>query len=362
MLELLYYLLTSPVHFVLSAFRTIVFALFLTLPSLWHAKQASQAAKGIYHDLPYADVGGEARTLDIYLPHSPSHSATREGFTERRAPILIYIQDTGWTHAKKEAYASLALALRSHGILCIVPNFRTYPTIKGQTLADDVTRVIRWSLANAKTYGGDPTRMSLVAHSTGLQLCLHALSVGDPIHRSLVHLIGLSGIYDLPALYGHLGRAGSYRATALLRTFDVPVISGLNRFSPIHLVPVLASLDAPPGITLIHGSRDSVMPTTQLSRFVERLRARSLHAKMVLLQGWTRTRFTVELLGHRTPTDPVTQVDSLIHAIVTPILGENAPSAQDMDPDRSILLADHIQDKPYLWRMRQWILELWCPL
>ncbi|KAI9229067.1 MAG: Alpha/Beta hydrolase protein [Piptocephalis tieghemiana] len=376
MLDLLYQLLTSPVHFVISAFQTVIFSLFLILPSVWYARTSARTAKGIYHDLPYADVGDEARTLDIYLPH-PSSSVSGQGMTDRRAPVLIYIQDSGWTHVKKEAYAPFAMVLRSHGILCIVPNFRTYPTVKGQALADDINRVIRWTLANAKTYGGDPTRMNLVAHSTGLQLCFHALSLGDPTHRSIVHLIGLAGIYDLPGLYGLLARAGNYRATTLLRIQDVSVISGLNRFSPIHLLPMIASLDAPPHITLLHGTKDSVMSTAQLSRFVDRIRARNLHARMILLQDWSRTRFAVELLdptqaSTEAPQLPTTPSSSssishhpLIQAIITPILGENGSSGQGgpIHPDNQpILLADHAHSKSYLWRTRQWFLEFWSPL
>ena len=109
-----------------------------------------------------ADVayGSDPRQkLDVYQP---------AGSAEH---VLVYIPGGGFVGGDKNLdgvfYVNLGNYFASHGILTIVANYRLAPAHAWPAGAQDVAGAVAWARANAKSYGGDPTRIVLFGQSAG---------------------------------------------------------------------------------------------------------------------------------------------------------------------------------------------------
>lgn len=196
--------------------------------------------------------GPEPRqTLDLYRPSGPRVGAARPGL-----PIIVFIYGGSWQSGSKDGYSFVGRALASRGFLVAVPNYRLVPQVRFPTFLQDNAAAVRWMIANAARYGGDPTRIVLVGHSAGAynaaMLALDARWLGSE-RRAVKGFVGLAGPYDFLPLDGPVTRAafGQQRDPATTQ--------------PIRF----ASGDDPPTL-LLHGFRD----TTVLPRNSQGLQAR----------------------------------------------------------------------------------------
>ncbi|CAK4075905.1 unnamed protein product [Aphanomyces euteiches] len=50
----------------------------------------------------------------------------------------------------------------------VVPSYRTFPHGEVIDMMDDLQAVVAWTIANIARYGGDPKRITLAGHSSGM--------------------------------------------------------------------------------------------------------------------------------------------------------------------------------------------------
>lgn len=185
--------------------------------------------------------------LDLYRPTSSG--------AEARLPIILFLYGGSWSSGDKGGYGFAGRALAARGFLVAVPDYRLVPEVRFPAFLEDNAAALRWVLANATRYGGDPERVVLVGHSAGAynaaMLALDPRWLGAE-RRAVRGWVGLAGPYDFLPLDGPVTRATFGRAA------DLPATQPINFASP----------DDPPSL-LLHGAKDR----TVLSRNSERLGA-----------------------------------------------------------------------------------------
>ena len=148
----------------------------------------------ITHDIAYAP--GDHHSLDIYAPLTPG------------APrlVVVFFYGGGYDSGKKADFAWVGATLARHGYVVVVPDFRLYPQVIWPAFLQDCAAAVRWTHDNIASYGGDPSELVLMGHSSGAYNAISLAvdrrwldNVGMDPGRDLRAAIGLSGPYnDLP--------------------------------------------------------------------------------------------------------------------------------------------------------------------
>src|SRR5882672_1883463 len=88
------------------------------------------------------------------------------------APINVFIHGGAWRQRDAKDYHFLAEMFVRAGANFIALDFTGVDKTGGDLLpmADQVRRAVAWVYANAKSFGGDPGRIYLSAHSSGSHL------------------------------------------------------------------------------------------------------------------------------------------------------------------------------------------------
>ncbi len=133
--------------------------------------------------------------LEIYSP------------TQSNAPINIHIHGGAWRQRPATDYAFPAEMLMRAGAHYVVPDFISVDETKGDLIpmVDQVRRAIAWTVRNAQSFGGDPSRIYLSSFSSGSHLAGVALltewkkdfALPDDVIKGAVMS---SGLYDLKAV------------------------------------------------------------------------------------------------------------------------------------------------------------------
>ncbi|HZQ74670.1 MAG TPA: alpha/beta hydrolase [Burkholderiales bacterium] len=91
------------------------------------------------------------------------------------APVQIFVHGGAWKNFTKDDYSFPADAYVPAGIHTVVLNFSNLPAVRLPEMAEQVRRGIEWTCRNASSFGGDPQRVYLSAHSSGAHLSALAL-------------------------------------------------------------------------------------------------------------------------------------------------------------------------------------------
>lgn len=168
----------------------------------------SQARTGDYTSVTNIVYGVHRKNkLDIYRPlrsqpqlglHPQSVGATSN---RNKKPVIVFFYGGCWGECNslsKSDYLFVAQSFSSRGYITVIPDFREYPDVKFADIMSDASNVIRWISQHIVKYGGDPSRLILVGHSSGahiasmLTLNTRYLDAGSRIRG----FIGLAGPYD----------------------------------------------------------------------------------------------------------------------------------------------------------------------
>ncbi|ETW05295.1 hypothetical protein H310_04248 [Aphanomyces invadans] len=228
--------------------------------------------------------GPHARNvLDLYgTSMSPS---------DHLKPVVIFIHGGAWALSSKFHYGAVGETLERHGIVTVVPSYRTFPHGDVGEMMHDLEAIVKWTVENIATHGGDPKRITLSGHSSGAHLCA-LLLVQSAIRCSraaptlandidVVHhiqaFVGLSGPYDITDHYAFeqnreiVPFVRAHSISPLYPSFHGP--RHFSTFSPTALVVKDAHLDARllPPFHLFHGVDDFVVPLTASEKFAAHL-------------------------------------------------------------------------------------------
>jgi arylformamidase len=117
-------------------------------------------------------------------------------------PIQIFVHGGAWKNFTKDDFSFPAESYVPAGINAAIVNFSKLPNERLPTVVDQVCRAIEWIHKNARTIGGDPSRIYISAQSSGAHLAATALQKGGFDFVRAATLV--SGPYFLePALLSH---------------------------------------------------------------------------------------------------------------------------------------------------------------
>lgn len=106
-------------------------------------------------------AGRRALEVDVFRP---------VGATNGVAVILLH--GGGWARGHRSACHGYAQALAAKGFVAIAAEYRLLPEAAWPAQLDDARDVVRWTKANAKALGIDPTKIALQGYSAGGHLAL----------------------------------------------------------------------------------------------------------------------------------------------------------------------------------------------
>src|SRR5690606_53179 len=153
-------------------------------------------AQQVARDVPYVAGGHERQVLDVYAPGGATN-----------APVVFWIHGGGWQTGHKGLVARKPQAFTDAGYVFVSINHRLLPEVEMRAIIEDVASAMKWVHDNIAGYGGDPSRVLVMGHSSGGQLA--AITCTD--HRYLArHGLSLSMIrgcvpvdadtFDIPAI------------------------------------------------------------------------------------------------------------------------------------------------------------------
>jgi acetyl esterase/lipase len=159
----------------------------------------------VYRGLPYAEPKNERQMLDVYAPVEGTNH-----------PVVIWIHGGGWHSGDKKDVGSKPQAFVNRGFVFISINYRLWPSVTIQQIAEDVAKAIRWSHDHARNFGGDPKTLFIMGHSAGAQLAallctderyLKAENLSFAIIKGCVPVDG--DTYDLPMRIATVHKSGN---------------------------------------------------------------------------------------------------------------------------------------------------------
>jgi acetyl esterase/lipase len=141
-------------------------------------------------DVEYGSLASQR--LDLYIPDDPEGSL----------PVVVFFHGGRWTNGSKDDYPFVGEALSSRGFLTVIPGYRRYPEVKFPSFLEDAALAVRWVHEHAAEYGGDPSKVFLMGHSSGAHMA--AMLALDPEYLDAVGgqrewlrgMVGLAGPYD----------------------------------------------------------------------------------------------------------------------------------------------------------------------
>jgi acetyl esterase len=100
-------------------------------------------------------------------------------------PVLVYFHGGGWVLGSLDGSDHVARELaNSAGCVVVSVDYRLAPEHKFPTGLNDCDAAFQWAVANAASFGGDPTKVAVGGDSAGANLstavCLMARSHGGP--------------------------------------------------------------------------------------------------------------------------------------------------------------------------------------
>lgn len=137
--------------------------LLLIAPLLLSACLPREAAelfllRGHFDLVQDVSYGSDVRQrLDVYRP--------RRG--RRAAAVIVFLYGGRWQDGSKREYRLLGDAATRRGLLAVVPDYRLYPQVNFPGWVEDAARAVRWVSDNIKQFGGDPSQIFVVGHSSG---------------------------------------------------------------------------------------------------------------------------------------------------------------------------------------------------
>lgn len=249
-------------------------------------------------DLVYANPGGRALTLDLYLPPGPA-AAPR--------PLVVYIHGGLWTDGSKrtsgafENWPRALAALASYGVVVASIDYRRADEATFPAQIQDVKQALRWLRSKAGPYGIDRSKVLVWGADAGGQLAaLAAVSCGaaglEPQAAAAPPnpVIGPGQRPPPPVDESACAQAAVmwYGVTDLTRLGDMPQANRFLGCTPPDCGPQrrLASplgyvdRDVPPFL-IIHGMEDLVVPVSQAARMNVQIQQKGGSVELVLLPG-----------------------------------------------------------------------------
>jgi acetyl esterase/lipase len=247
----------------------------------WSTAVVAQSVHKIA-DLEYAEAGGQALKLDLYLPSEP------------HAPLLVWLHGGRWEVGSKERMPLGGLV--EHGYAIASVDFRPASRARFPGQVHDVKAALRYLRAAAPDYGYDATRIGILGESSGGHL---AALVGTTNGRaelegSLGDHLGVSS--EVHAIVSYFGASDLLTILAQSTPYGLgirePALKTLLGALPsddealARLASPVFQVDAhDPPLLLLHGDQDPQMPINQSHELEGAYERAGLEAKLIVVHG-----------------------------------------------------------------------------
>ncbi|MCJ2054538.1 alpha/beta hydrolase [Methylobacterium sp. J-070] len=161
-------------------------------------------------DMAYGTAGGQQK-VRIYTPDG----------TTAPLPVVVYYHGGGFVIADLDTYDATPRAIAKGAMAVVVSvEYRHAPEFKFPAQQDDAFAAYKWALANAKTFGGDPSKVALLGESAGGNLVTNvAIAARDQNVEKPVRVV---------AVYPMAGTnldTQSYKDNASAKPLDKPMMT-----------------------------------------------------------------------------------------------------------------------------------------
>lgn len=196
---------------------------------------------------------GARHLLDVYRPKAHGQQA---------APVVVFLYGGRWQRGSKEEYRLVGDAVTRRGFVAVMPDHRLYPEVQFPAWVDDAARVVRWVRDSIRGYGGDPSRIFVVGHSSGAHT-VAILALDDQ------YLLRAGVTRD--AVRGYVSMSGP--VGTVWTDPDVQALMGPSERWPTTYPLDLATGGKQP-LLLIHGREDRTVLPMNSVRLADRIRQR----------------------------------------------------------------------------------------
>jgi arylformamidase len=153
--------------------------------------ERARATLSCRRDQPYGPGPGE--TVNVF----PARGGTG------LAPVLVFIHGGYWMAFDKSSTDFVALSMVPAGVAVVNVDYTLMPGVRMDVVVGQCRAAVGWVLANAASFGGDPSRVWVSGHSAGGHLTAAvaatdwAAQPGVPTGLRPAGGFGFSGLYDL---------------------------------------------------------------------------------------------------------------------------------------------------------------------
>jgi acetyl esterase/lipase len=149
-------------------------------------------------DIPYAGTSDFRQTLNVYAPAAKP---------TKPAPVIFWIHGGGWRGGEKISVQLKPKFFTDLGYVFVATNHRYVTTTPMNEIFADVAKSLRWTHDHAAEFGGDPSRIVIMGHSSGAQLAAYLAIDERPLKAEGLSLAMFKGCVPVDA-----------------DTFDVPAV------------------------------------------------------------------------------------------------------------------------------------------
>ena len=209
--------------------------------------------------------------------YGPSADETLEIFptAKKGTPVVLYVHGGRWRPQPDNAFVFFADTVVNAGAHFVAARFATLDPPKSATRMPDMIaqlrRAVLWLAHNAASFGGDPTQLHVIGHSSGAHLTSVLLTTDwaslGASEQVLTSGTCVSGMYELrPVL---LSARSAY---VKLSPAEEDAFSAIRHLDRVHC-PILVA----------YGERESPEFRRQGREFAAALKGRGLPSKELLL-------------------------------------------------------------------------------
>jgi acetyl esterase/lipase len=179
-------------------------------------------------------------------------------------PVIVYYHGGGWVIATVDTYdAAPRMLAKELNAIVVSVEYRPAPEFKFPSQHEDAAAAYRWTLANAQSWGGDPTKIAVAGESAGGNLAVAtAIYARDNRLTTPRHILAVYPIADTRATLA------SRRDSANAKPLNSPMLGWFG-----HYYQTAATDAQDPRLNLVRANLRGLPPVTIINAQIDPLRS-----------------------------------------------------------------------------------------
>ncbi|MDB5177392.1 MAG: alpha/beta hydrolase [Candidatus Saccharibacteria bacterium] len=219
-----------------------------------------------YDDVQYCNDKNLRRQFDLYVPKDQRFG---------KSPLVVYVHGGGWSEGDRNNTIQKLYTpeLAAWGIGIATIDYRLSGEAPYPAQNDDIHCAMKYLVDNSKKYGYDKTKIVIMGDSAGGHLAaMEALRKTDEVEfKGVIMLYGVSDLWNQIENYADKN-AVKYLGDRAKETAD--------KNSPLY-----ANLSEAPPFLIVHGTNDTIVPSSESQAFYDKLRSKGISATYIPVAG-----------------------------------------------------------------------------